>query len=78
MGYLSLMNETKSMLEVYAVLAQGQDYYDRLELVKIFGSKDSAEAFAKELRELTSEPLWPGDEAEAEYSLVVVEAYSVN
>ena len=40
------MNETTSMPEVYAVLAMGMDYYDKLELVKIFGSKESAEAYA--------------------------------
>ena len=66
------MNETTSMPEVYAVLAMGMDYYDKLELCKIFGAKADAEAFAQELREMTDED---GDD---EFALVKVELYSVN
>jgi len=73
------MNETtSSMPQVYAVLAQDQDYYGRLELFKIFGSKESAEAYAQELREVMAEPDYDGAEPEPEFSLVKVEAYSVN
>ena len=72
------MNETTSMPEVYAVLAMGMDYYDKLELIKIFGSKESAEAYAEELREMMGEPDYDGAEPEPEFALVKVEAYSVN
>ena len=72
------MNETTSMPEVYAVLAMGMDYYDKLELVKIFGSKESAEAYAEELREMMGEPDYDGAEPEPEFALVKVEAYYVN
>lgn len=72
------MNETTSMPEIYAVLAQGMDYYDRLELVKIFGAKADAEAYAQELREKMGEPDYAGAAAEPEFAMVMVEAYSVN
>ena len=72
------MNEPKSMPEIYAVLAQGMDYYDQLELVKIFGAKADAEAYAQELREKMGEPDYDEAEPEPEFALVKVEAYAVN
>jgi hypothetical protein len=67
-----------SMPQVYAVLAMGVDYYDRLELCKIFGSKESAEAHAEVLRAAVEDAQWEGDEPEPAFALVKVEAYSVN
>ena len=78
MEYLRLMNETTSMPEVYAVFAMGMDYYDRAELVKIFGAMAAAEDYAEELREMMGEPDYDGAEPEPEFALVKVEAYSVN
>ena len=77
--YTRLMNTNdSSMPQVYAVLAMGMDYYDKLELVKIFGAKPDAEAYAQELREMMGEPDYDGAEPEHEFALVKVEAYSVN
>ena len=76
--YIRLMNETTSMPEVYAVLAMGMDYYDRLELVKIFGAKADAEAYAEVLRGVVEDAQWEGGEPEPAFALVKVEAYSVN
>lgn len=41
------------MPEVYAVEAKDMCYYASLELMKIFGAKADAEAYAEELREMT-------------------------
>lgn len=73
-----MSNTNHSMTEVYAVLAMGMDYYDKFELVKIFGSKESAESYAQELREMMGEPDYDGAEPEPEFALVKVEAYSIN
>jgi len=71
-------NANHSMPEVYAVLAWRTYYYDEFELFKIFGSKESAEAYAQKLREVKTKPYFDGDEPEPEFDLVKVEAYSVN
>ena len=78
MEYLRLMNETTSMPEVYAVFAMGTDYYDKLELIKIFGSKESAEAYAEVLRGAVEDAEWEGDEPEPAFASVKVERWSVN
>lgn len=77
--YTRLMNETTSMPEVYAVLAMGMDYYDRLELVKIFGAKADAEAYAEVLREsMNEEGDYEGQDPQPQFALVKVERWSVN
>lgn len=84
MAYIRLMNtNTAPMPEVYAVLTMGMDYYDSLELAKIFGTKESAEAYAAELREMTEEvPCFDEDEmvlkAEPMFAQVKVEAHTLN
>ena len=76
--YLRLMNETTSMPEVYAVLAMGTDYYASFELVKIFGAKADAEAYAEDLRGAVEDAEWEGAEPEPAFALVKVERWSVN
>ena len=76
--YTSLMNETTHMPKVYAVLAMGTDYYDNFELVKIFGSKESAEAYVEELLDVVVEDEWGDAEPEPAWSRVKIIPYSVN
>ena len=66
------------MPEVYAVEAQGMDYYDSLELIKIFGAKADAEAYAEVLRGAVEDAKWEGAEPEPAFALVKVERWSVN
>lgn len=58
---------------VYAVLAQGSDYYDQLQLESLWLSRDDAEAHAAQLRVQEDEWL----EGELAYDCVVVEAQPV-
>lgn len=60
------------MPEVYAVFAMGMGYYDRSELVKIFGAMAAADDYAETLREMVDE------DGEAEFALVKVESCAVN
>ena len=78
MEYLRLMNETTSMPEVYAVFAMGMDYYDRAELVKIFGAMAAAEDYAEELRGAVEDAEWEGAEPEPAFASVKVQRWSVN
>lgn len=74
-----MKNETTPIPEVYAVFAMGNDYYDQLELVKIFGSMAAAEEHAAGLRLSfgnNAEGNWQGPQPE--YALVKVEPWSVN
>lgn len=74
-----MKNETTPIPEVYAVFAMGNDYYDQLELGKIFGSMAAAEDYAERLRELTNEEGdYEGQDPQPEYALVKVEPWSVN
>lgn len=60
-------------MKVYAVLVQGQCYYDRPELDALFSNLADAEAYAEEQRKLVDED----DPDELVYSKVKVSEWQV-
>lgn len=65
---------------VYAVFVMGTDYYDQLELYKLFANKEDADECARQLRlqEVPYEERLIQDEPELEFACVEVQDLTVH